>query len=104
MEKVHKFETMMSRAYEVEYKPSACEINPYIRVIEHKLRPRLEEVNKRNMYRRSLSALLNSKAKDPLTDKSHSTLNTLHKFEHNLQTKVSQAAPTKDHQKYAALR
>lgn len=77
MDKVHTYDTLMSRTYHMEYEPSACPINPYVKVIEHKTRPRLEEVFKRDKYRRPLSALLNSKAHDPILDKNHSALNTL---------------------------
>ncbi len=94
----------MSKTYHMEYEPSACQINPFVKVVEHKTRPRLEEVFKRNMYKRSLSALLNSKPTNKVIDKNHSALNTLQNFEHNMQGKISQAAPTKQHQKYAALR
>ena len=99
-----KFDTMLTRTYQARYEPSGCEINPYFLITEHKLRPRLEEIHKRNMYRRSLSQVLNSKANDPVMDKTHATLNTLHKFEKNMKGKVSVAAPTKDHQQLAAMR
>ena len=104
MQSVKKFQTLMSETYQVKFEPSACQINPYLKVITHKTRPRLEEVNLRNRYRRSLSQLLNSKAVDPVMDKNHSSLGTLHRFENRLQGQVSKAAPSKEHQKYAALR
>jgi len=98
------FDTLMTRTYEVRYEPSACVINPFFKVVEHKTRPVLKEVEKRNMYRRSLSEVLNSKAADPVLDRNHSSLNTLHNFEPSLKSKVSLAAPSKEHQQYAALR
>ena len=88
----------------VEYKPSECEMYPYFPVMVHKTRPILEEVHYRNRYRRPLSALLNSKPVNEKYDKSNKSLNILHKYEVNLKTKVSLAAPTKAHQNYAALR
>ncbi len=97
MDKVHTYDTLMSRTYHMEYEPSADQINPYVKVVEHKVRPRLEEVFKRDKYRRPLSALLNSRKTDPYLDKNHSTLNNLHSFEHTMQGKISQAAPTKEH-------
>ena len=99
-----RFTTLMSREYEMKYKPSLSKTNESFKIIEHKTRPLLHEVHFRNRYRRSLSALLNSRAPHPLMDKCHSTMNTLHQHEPNLQGKVSAAAPTKEHQKYAALR
>ena len=86
----------MSRTYLVEYKPSN-DINPFFKVMEHRTRPILAEVHHRNRYRRTLSALLNSKKVDGHLDKTHKSLNTLHKYEINLQNKVSLAAPTKAH-------
>ncbi len=77
MDRVHIYDTMMSKTYHMEYEPSACQINPYVKVVEHKTRPRLEEVFKRNMYKRPLSALLNSKPTNKVIDKNHSALNTL---------------------------
>ena len=99
-----KFDTLLSREYQMRYEPSACEINPSFKIIEHKARPFLHEVTRRYRYRRSLSALLNSKPIDPLLDKNHSAMNTLNNFESDLQQKVSAAAPTKEHQPLAALR
>ena len=99
-----KFQTLMSREYQMKYEPSGDAINPNFKIIEHKTRAPLHEIHRRNQYRRSLSALLNSRAPDPLLDKSHAVMNTLHHHEPHLQGKVSAAAPTKDHQKYAALR
>ena len=98
MDQVHKYDTLMSQTYQLEYKPSGCKINPYALVIEHKLRPRLEEVHLRNRYRRSLSQLLNSKRTDDTFDKNRSFKDKLHKFESRLQGKISKAAPIKDHQ------
>jgi hypothetical protein len=104
MEKVEKFDTLLTQTYNVKYEPSLDLINPYIKIVEHKLKPRLEEIHMRNRYRRSLSALLNSKATDPILDRNHSSLNTLHTFEHRLQGKVSRAAPTKEHRNLDNLR
>ena len=104
MQAVEKFDTLMSRTYQMEYKPSDDPINPFVQIVEHKLRPRLEEVHLRNRYRRTLSALLASKPLPDTQVKTHGVLNTLHRYENGLQGKVSLAAPTKDHQKYAALR
>ena len=39
-----------------------------------------------------------------MMDKTHSVLKTLHRYENGLQGKVSQAAPSKEHRQYAALR
>jgi len=103
MEKVDKFNTLLTQTYNVKYEPS-LDLNPYIKIVEHKLKPRLEEIHLRNRYRRSLSALLNSKATDPMLDKNHSSLNTLHTFEHRLQGKVSAAAPTKEQRNLNNLR
>lgn len=97
MQATEKFDTLMSRTYQMEYKPSDDPINPFVHVVEHKLRPRLEEVHLRNRYRRTLSALLRSKPIADTHDKNHSVLNTLHRYENGLQGKVSQAAPTKEH-------
>jgi len=104
MSAVEKFDTLMTRMYQFEYKPSDCLINPFAQVVVHKTRPRLEEVHLRNRYRRTLSALLRSKPVPGFQDKTHSSLNTLHRYENGLQGKVSSAAPSKDHQNYAALR
>ena len=98
MRAVEKFDTLMTRTYQMEYKPSDDPINPFVQVVEHKLRPRLEEVHLRNRYRRTLSALLNSKPIPETQDKTHAVLNTLHRYENGLQGKVSLAAPTKEHQ------
>ena len=94
----------MTRMYQVRFQPSDDPINPYVRVIEHKTRPRLTELALRDRYRRPLSALLSSKPVNPLKNRTGKSLNTLHAFETGLRGKVSAAAPSKDHQKYAALR
>ena len=78
--------------------------DPYAKVIQHRLKPRLAEIHLRNRYRRSLSEVLNSKATDPTIDKNHSSLNTLHTFEEHLKVKVSLAAPTKDYRNLSNLR
>lgn len=87
----------MTREYYMKYEPAACPINPSFKVVQHKTRAYLHEVNDRNRYRRSLSALLNSRPVDPLLDRSHNVLNNLHNYEQHLSTKVSAAAPSKDH-------
>lgn len=97
MNGVEKFDTLMTRTYQMEYKPTEDPINPFVNIIEHKLKPRLEEVHLRNRYRRTLSALLRSKPLKGYQDKTHAVLNTLHKYENGLQGKISQAAPTKEH-------
>ena len=84
MQAVEKFDTLMTRTYQLEYKPTADPINPYIQVVEHKTRPRLEEVHLRNRYRRTLSALLRSKPVPGTFDKTHAAFNTLHKYENGL--------------------
>ena len=85
MNQVEKIETLMSTTYHVEYKPSACIINPYFKLVQHRTRPCLATVLLRDKYpRRSLSAVLNEKAVNPLTNKAQSSLNTLHQFETNL--------------------
>ena len=89
MEKVSKVNSLLTETYSVEYKPSGDTMNPYVKVIEHKVRPRLAEVFKRDKYRRSLSQLFKSSATDPCIDKEHKAMNTLHNFEKNLQGKVS---------------
>ena len=97
MKGVEKFDTLMTRMYQMEYKPSDDPINPYVQVTEHKIRPRLEEVHLRNRYRRTLSALLRSKAVPGVLDKTHAALNTLHQYETGLKGKVAPSAPTKEH-------
>ena len=104
MQAVEKFDTLLTRTYQMEYKPSDDQINPFVQIVEHKTRPRLEEIHLRNRYKRSLSALLRSKAVPGTLDKTHAVLNTLHKYENGLKGKVSLAAPTKEHKKLAALR
>ena len=104
MDNVETFDTLLMRTYELEYKPSGTPLHPFIKCVEHKDRARLEEIHIRNKYRRSLSALLAAKPVKSQNVKGHQALNTLHKFETNLRGKVSQAAPSKEHQKYAALR
>ena len=84
MQAVEKFDTLMSRTYQVEYKPSDDPINPFVQIVEHKLRPRLEEGHLRNRYRRTLSALLASKPLPDTQVKTHGVLNTLHKYENGL--------------------
>ena len=103
MDQVQKFDTMMSRTYQLEYVPSEDD-NRYFKITEHKTRPYLHEVTERDQYRRTLAELLASRKVKGHLDKSHSSLNKLHKYEIMLQNKVSLAAPTKAHQNYAALR
>ena len=74
----------MTRTYQVEYKPSEDKFNPFVKIIEHKLRPCLQELDHRDRYRRSLSALLNSKPVPGHLDKRHSSLRTLYKYEEQL--------------------
>ena len=78
MENVVKFCTLMTETYEVKYEPSLCEFTSHVRVIEHKTRPRLEEIKLRERYHRPLSAVLASRPRDPAMDKNHSSMHTLH--------------------------
>ena len=55
MENVSKISSLLTETYSVEYKPSESKSNPYVKIIEHKVRPKLEDVFKRDRYRRSLS-------------------------------------------------
>ena len=76
VEKNIKFDTLLSREYQMRYEPSANDDNPTFKVVEHKTRPLIHDVTKSYPYRRSLSALLNSKKGDPIFDKNYSELHT----------------------------
>lgn len=78
MDNVEKECTLLTETYLVEYRPSLDVIHPYVKIIEHKTRPKLEEVRLRERYQRPLSAVLNSKPRDPTMDKNHSAIKTLH--------------------------
>ena len=97
--------TLLHETKWCRFEPSDDLMNPYLQIITHKTKPVLSEVlDPTKQPRRSLSALLNSRKRDPLTDDDPAFLDNLHAFESKHVQKVSGKAPTKNPRPFSSLR